>query len=84
MPEELRRIPKKVPEEEKRRLRDAAKEWGAANCWRPNQLRHAAATRIRAEYGIAPPLYLGRNHAADERGIRIGRTCPSRFPRQPA
>ena len=29
-----------------------AAEWREQHCWHPNQLRHTAATRIRAAYGI--------------------------------
>lgn len=46
MPDEYRR--RKTADENKA----AAKAWRAVHCWSPNQLRHAAATRIRATYGI--------------------------------
>lgn len=34
------------------RQRDELKEWRKAHRWHPNQLRHAAATRIRREFGL--------------------------------
>jgi len=61
MPKQLRNIPsaKKVAAgtagmdaAERERLRGLAAEWRRQNCWHPNQLRHTAATRIRAAYGI--------------------------------
>jgi site-specific recombinase XerC len=64
MPEHLRQIPKRLPEEERRRLAGLATEWRAEHCWAPNQLRHAAATRIRAAYGIeAARIMLGHASA---------------------
>jgi integrase len=39
-------------------------DWRNANCWHPNQLRHTAATRIRAAYGIeAARIILGHSSA---------------------
>ncbi len=61
MPKQLRNIPsaKKVAAgtagmdaAERERLLGLAAEWRRQNCWHPNQLRHTAATRIRAAYGI--------------------------------
>jgi integrase len=52
MPMELRRISKKLDAAERTRLARLAAEWREGNCWHPNQLRHNAATRIRAAYGI--------------------------------
>jgi len=51
-PMELRRISKQLDAAERVRLVRLAAEWRNANCWHPNQLRHNAATRIRAAYGI--------------------------------
>jgi integrase len=36
----------------KRKNRDALREWEGAHYWSPNQLRHAAATRLREQHGI--------------------------------
>ena len=64
MPKELRRIPNQMADEERKRLARLAAEWRAAHCWAPNQLRHAAATRIRAAYGIeAARVILGHSSA---------------------
>jgi integrase len=52
MPKELRRISKKLDDAERKRLLRTAAEWREGHCWSPNQLRHLAATRIRAAYGI--------------------------------
>jgi site-specific recombinase XerC len=51
MPDELRRRKGEVPEQRKERavLRSA---WHRENKWRPNQLRHAGATDVRARDGI--------------------------------
>jgi integrase len=59
MPSELRypkRGLKKRPEAErhaeyKRRLLAAAK-WRESHCWHPNQLRHAAGTAVRKQFGV--------------------------------
>ena len=51
MPIERRRISKQLDAAERARLARLAAEWRNANCWHPNQLRHNAATRIRAAYG---------------------------------
>ena len=60
MPKELRRISKKLDADERKRLLRTAAEWRAGHCWSPNQLRHNAATRIRAAYGIeAARIILG-------------------------
>ena len=49
---------------ERARLARLAAEWREANCWHPNQLRHNAATRIRAAYGIeAARIILGHASA---------------------
>jgi integrase len=64
MPEELRRIPKTLPDDERKRLARLAAAWRAEHCWAPNQLRHAAAIRIRAAYGIeAARIILGHSSA---------------------
>ena len=47
-------------EAEKRELR----EWQKHHHWSPNQLRHAAATKIREEFGLeAAQVYLGHSQA---------------------
>lgn len=48
MPADLRAVTKKSP----LALRNAAAAWREASCWCPNQLRHAAATDIRAMFGL--------------------------------
>ncbi len=64
MPKELRRISKKLDDAERKRLARLAAEWYKANGWHPNQLRHNAATRIRAAYGIeAARVILGHSSA---------------------
>jgi integrase len=64
MPDELRRIPKDLDAEERKRLARLAAEWRKANCWHPGQLRHNAGTRIRAAYGIeAARIILGHSSA---------------------
>jgi len=64
MPAELRRISKKLHADERAHLARLAAEWREANCWHPNQLRHNAATRIRAAYGIeAARIILGHSSA---------------------
>ena len=64
MPKELRRISKKLDENERKQLAGVAAQWRAQNCWHPNQLRHAAATRIRAAYDIeAARIILGHSSA---------------------
>ena len=52
MPTELRRISKESDADERKRLARLAAQWRSEHCWAPNQLRHTAATRIRAAYGI--------------------------------
>jgi integrase len=61
MPKEFRNIPTaaevasgkaKIDAAERERLLGLASAWRQRHCWHPNQLRHAAATRIRAAYGI--------------------------------
>jgi integrase len=64
MPKELRRISKKLDTDERKRLARLAAELRAKHCWSPNQLRHNAATRIRAAYGIeAARIILGHSSA---------------------
>jgi site-specific recombinase XerC len=64
MPKELRRIPKKLPEAERKRLQQQAAQWRAKYCWSPNQLRHSTATKIRKEFGIeAAQVVLGHSKA---------------------
>jgi integrase len=61
MPQQLRTIPTAakvasgeagMDAVERERLLRLAAEWHRQNSWHPNQLRHTAATRIRAAYGI--------------------------------
>ncbi len=52
MPEELRRMPASASERERAQLVREAARWRKANAWRPNQLRHSAATDLRRRYGI--------------------------------
>jgi integrase len=64
MPKELRQISKTLPDDERKRLAALAAEWRAEHCWSPNQLRHNAATKIRATYGIeAARIILGHSSA---------------------
>jgi integrase len=64
MPKELRRISKKLPEEERKWLQRLAAEWRAKHCWSPNQLRHAAGTEVRRKYGLeAAQVVLGHAKA---------------------
>ena len=40
------------------------KEWQSSHRWSPNQLRHAAATKIRSEFGLeAAQVALGHRTA---------------------
>ena len=61
MPKQLRNIPTAakvasgkagMDAAEREHLLGLAATWREQHCWHPNQLRHAAATRIRAAYGI--------------------------------
>ena len=64
MPQELRRIPKKTPKDEKKRLQKLAAQWRAKHCWSPNQLRHAAASSVRRQFGLeAAQVVLGHAKA---------------------
>jgi integrase len=64
MPKELRRISKELDDDERKRLAGLAAQWRAQHCWHPNQLRHNAASRIRAAYGIeAARVILGHSSA---------------------
>jgi integrase len=49
MPANLRRI---GAGDEQSQLREAANDWRTKHVWHPNQLRHSAATDIRAKFGI--------------------------------
>ena len=51
MPKEYSRY-FKAPADLLAELKTKAAAWRREHCWSPNQLRHAAATRIRATYGI--------------------------------
>lgn len=60
MPDELRKIPKTLDPDERRKRLDAAAAWRAKHAWAARQLRHTAATKIRAAYGIeAARIILG-------------------------
>ncbi|MFO0871495.1 MAG: site-specific integrase [Pirellulales bacterium] len=62
MPSHLRVIDKQDVDADERRT--AAAEWRAAHVWSPNQLRHSAATKIRAEFGLeAAQATLGHSTA---------------------
>ena len=64
MPAELRHIAKNLEPDERKRLASLAADWRAEHCWHPNQLRHNAGTRIRAEFGIeATRIMLGHSSA---------------------
>jgi integrase len=64
MPKELRYVSKKLPDAERERLLELAAEWRAKNCWSPNQLRHAAGTQVRRQYGLeAAQVVLGHAKA---------------------
>jgi|DEB0MinimDraft_6_1074348.scaffolds.fasta_scaffold13629_3 integrase len=64
MPDELRKISRQMPTEERSRLKQLASEWRAQHCWSPNQLRHTAATEIRAAFGLeAAQVVLGHSNA---------------------
>jgi len=64
MPAELRRISRKLPEDERKRLQKLAAEWRAEHCWSPNQLRHAAASSVRRQFGLeAAQVVLGHSKA---------------------
>ena len=61
MPKELRKIPTAakvakgeagIDAAERERLLGLAAAWHCQNSWHPNHLRHTAASRIRAAYGI--------------------------------
>lgn len=64
MPDDLRKISRDLPAEERSRLKQLASEWRAEHCWSPNQLRHTAATEIRAAFGLeAAQVVLGHSNA---------------------
>jgi integrase len=52
MPEGLRKISETASAEDRARIIREAARWRKANAWRPNQLRHSAATDLRRHYGI--------------------------------
>ncbi len=52
MPKELRKSSKKLSEDERKRLQKRAAEWRGEHCWSPNQLRHAAGTDVRRQFGL--------------------------------
>jgi len=52
-----------LPDAEKTQRRAVAAQWRKLHTWHPNQLRHAAATEIRRQFGLeAAQVTLG--HAA--------------------
>jgi len=60
MPDELRYVSRKLPAEERKGLQRRAAQWRAEHCWSPNQLRHAAGTEVRRQYGLeAAQVVLG-------------------------
>ena len=62
MPERLRRISRRLPAEEQRRLKIEAKAWRRKHCWSPNRLRHSRATMVRERFGIeAAQVVLGHS-----------------------
>lgn len=64
MPKALRRISQKLPDGERKQLQEQAALWRAQHCWSPNQLRHAAATEVRRQYGLeAAQVVLGHSKA---------------------
>ena len=73
MPKQLRNIPTAakvasgkagMDAAQRERLLGQAEAWRQQHCWHPNQLRHTAATRIRAAYGIElARIILGRSSA---------------------
>jgi site-specific recombinase XerC len=45
-------------------MQKLAAEWRAKHCWSPNQLRHAAGTDVRRQYGLeAAQVILGHAKA---------------------
>ena len=55
MPANLIIVPRGLPREQRQELLTAARAWRAEHCsiyWHPHQLRHNAATRIRAAYNL--------------------------------
>lgn len=52
MPKDLRRARRNETPDQKATRQAKAAKWRDANCWAPNQLRHAAATEIRELYGL--------------------------------
>ena len=64
MPKQLRSVSKKLPEDERKRMQKLAARWRAEHCWSPNQLRHAAGTEVRRQYGLeAAQVILGHAKA---------------------
>ncbi len=52
MPDNLRKIDKKLSHAKQVEYRRLASEWRSQHCWSPHWLRHTAATRIREQLGI--------------------------------
>ena len=52
IPRELRNVNRDLPPAARAKLREQAAAWRVKHCWRPNQLRHAAATQIRERFGV--------------------------------
>ncbi len=64
MPLRLRKISRKLPAEERAALHKEAAAWRAEHVWNPNQLRHTAATEMRAQFGLeASQIVLGHKNA---------------------
>jgi integrase len=60
MPAGLRHPPRKLSEEERRRLLDLAALWRQQHCWNPHQLRHNAANAAKRARGLdGARAYLG-------------------------
>jgi integrase len=60
MSEDLRHARKSETADEKKSRLLLTREWRERNCWSPNQLRHNAATEIRAKFGLeAAQMTLG-------------------------
>ncbi len=68
MPERLRTIPRKgakdISDSERRQRLAEVREWRAAHCWCPLQLRHTHATEVRKRFGLeAAQVALGHSRA---------------------
>lgn len=69
MPVHLRKIPRKLAEAEKVKLRKEASEWRAENCWTPHWLRHTTTTRVVDEFDEeSAQVMAGHSKAETTRG----------------